>query len=67
MLDREWCGDARNRTKLIRLMHSGKYDQDYIDYTVALLRKCKEHDFLVYIDPHQDLARLAALFQLGLS
>lgn len=36
---------------------SGQYDQDYINYTIALLRKCKEHGFLVYMDPHQDLVR----------
>ncbi|CAM0140358.1 hypothetical protein VKS41_007012 [Umbelopsis sp. WA50703] len=32
----------------------GKYDYDYIDYIIQLLYKCKEYDFCVFIDPHQD-------------
>ncbi|KIO29472.1 hypothetical protein M407DRAFT_227596 [Tulasnella calospora MUT 4182] len=39
------------------LEHAGpkQYDEEFIDYTIALLRKCKEFGFKVYIDPHQDV------------
>ncbi|EIW85830.1 glycoside hydrolase family 5 protein [Coniophora puteana RWD-64-598 SS2] len=33
----------------------GKYDHDFIHYTVRVLRKCAEYGFYVYMDPHQDV------------
>ncbi|KAK0881787.1 hypothetical protein LTR87_004376 [Friedmanniomyces endolithicus] len=33
----------------------GKYDDDFIDHTIALLRIAKEYDFYVFMDPHQDV------------
>jgi hypothetical protein len=26
-----------------------------MDYTIRILRKCKEYGFKVYMDPHQDI------------
>lgn len=32
----------------------GQYDQDYLDYVRAVVKKAGEHGILVFIDPHQD-------------
>ncbi|KAI0683194.1 glycoside hydrolase superfamily [Cytidiella melzeri] len=33
----------------------GVYDYEFMDYTVRVLRKCKEYGFKIYMDPHQDI------------
>ncbi|OSD02140.1 glycoside hydrolase family 5 protein [Trametes coccinea BRFM310] len=33
----------------------GKYDYDFMDYTIRVLRKCKGYGFRIYMDPHQDI------------
>ncbi|KDR82016.1 hypothetical protein GALMADRAFT_207363 [Galerina marginata CBS 339.88] len=32
----------------------GKYDYEFMDYTIRVLAKCHEYGFRVYMDPHQD-------------
>ncbi|GAO47563.1 hypothetical protein G7K_1767-t2 [Saitoella complicata NRRL Y-17804] len=33
----------------------GKYDEEFIDYTLQILKKCREHNMHVIMDPHQDV------------
>ncbi|KAI9841114.1 MAG: hypothetical protein M1838_003701 [Thelocarpon superellum] len=33
----------------------GKYDEAYIDHTIALLRLAKTYGFYIFMDPHQDV------------
>jgi len=35
----------------------GQYDDEWIAHTIEILRIAKEHDFYVFMDPHQDVVR----------
>jgi hypothetical protein len=37
-----------------------------MDYTIRVLRKCKEYGFKVYIDPHQDTVSIHSSPHLSL-
>ncbi len=32
-----------------------------MDYTIRVLRKCKEYGFKVYVDPHQDIVSVHSI------
>ena len=36
----------------------GKYDEEWIQHTIAILRKAKDYDFYIFMDPHQDVVRM---------
>ena len=44
------------------MIDSGKMDRDYMDYLVKVLYKAKAYGFKCFLDPHQDVVRLVALF-----
>lgn len=35
----------------------GIYDEEWISHTIEVLRVAKNHGFLVFMDPHQDVVR----------
>lgn len=39
----------------------GKYDEEFIQHTISILRVAREYGFYVFMDPHQDVVCLLAL------
>lgn len=44
----------------------GKYDEEWIDHTISVLRKAKEYGFYIFMDPHQDVVRSIQSIQVAL-
>jgi hypothetical protein len=40
----------------------GDYDEEWLDFTIQMLRIAKEYRFYVFMDPHQDVVRRFRLF-----
>jgi hypothetical protein len=38
----------------------GKYDDEWIAFTIEVLRIAKQYEFYVFMDPHQDVVRILA-------
>jgi hypothetical protein len=41
--------------ELTRHAGSGKYDDEWVESTITILKKAKEYDFMIFMDPHQDV------------
>ena len=42
----------------------GKYDEDFIQHTISILRIAKEYGFYIFMDPHQDVVRTLSLCKM---
>lgn len=38
----------------------GKYDEEWIEHTIQVLRSAKDYGFYIFMDPHQDVVCLIA-------
>ena len=39
----------------------GKYDEEWIQHTIEVLRVAREYGFYIFLDPHQDIVRRPSL------
>lgn len=38
----------------------GRYDEDWIQHTIDVLRTAREYGFYIFMDPHQDVVRISS-------